>query len=85
MKQYLQPIAWGVTMASVVALASSFALSMAVGTAQAATAHDHNHPAPAAADAIQGERWVTDAALRKGHGPTRHRAAYAQIMTMINF
>jgi aminopeptidase N len=67
MKQYLQPIAWGVAMASVVALASNFALSMVVSTAHAATGHDHSHHTPAAANqSTPAERWATDEALREG-------------------
>ncbi|AWM60572.1 DnrO protein [Stutzerimonas stutzeri] len=67
MKQYLQPIAWGVAMASIVALASNFALSMVVSTAHAATSHDHSQHAPAtAAQTRPGERWATDEALREG-------------------
>jgi len=68
MKQYLQPVAWGVAMASIIALASNFALTMVVSSAQAATAHDHGHHAqPATApSAVPGERWATDAALREG-------------------
>lgn len=67
MKQYLQPVAWGVAMACIVALASNFALSMVVSTAQAATTHDHSHHvAPAAAEVKPGQRWATDAALREG-------------------
>lgn len=68
MKQYLQPVAWGVAMASIIALASNFALTMVVSPVQAATAHDHGHHAvpAAAASAVPGERWATDAALREG-------------------
>ncbi|AHY41606.1 hypothetical protein [Stutzerimonas decontaminans] len=67
MKQYLQPVAWGVAMACIVALASNFALSMVISTAQAATTHDHSHHvAPAAAEVKPGQRWATDAALREG-------------------
>jgi len=65
MKQYLQPVAWGVAMASIVALASNFALSMVISTAQAATTHDHNHHATAVAADV-GQRWATDEALREG-------------------
>ncbi|MCQ4296799.1 DnrO protein [Pseudomonas stutzeri] len=68
MKQYLQPVAWGLAMVSIVALASNFALSMVINTAQAATAHDHSqHAQPVVATkATHGERWSTDVALREG-------------------
>ncbi len=68
MKQYLQPLGWGLAMASLVALASNFALAVVVGTAQAATAHQHSqHAQPSvASDALPGERWATDEALREG-------------------
>ena len=67
MKQYLQPLAWGVAMASMVAMASGFALSMVAGTAQAATAHDHGqHDQAAVIEPRPGVRWSTDEALREG-------------------
>ena len=68
MKQYLQPVAWGVAMASIVAMASSFALSMVASTAQAATAHDHSQhsQAPVNTQVTPAERWATDDALREG-------------------
>jgi len=66
MKQYLQPLAWGVAMASMVAMASGFALSMVAGTAQAAMAHDHGqHDQAAVIEPRPGVRWSTDEALRE--------------------
>ncbi|WAE51854.1 DnrO protein [Stutzerimonas frequens] len=67
MKQYLQPLAWGVAMASMVAMASGFALSMVAGTAQAAMTHDHGkHDQAAVIEPRPGIRWNTDEALREG-------------------
>lgn len=67
MKQYLQPLAWGVAMASMVAMASGFALSMVAGTAQAAMTHDHGkHDQAAVIEPRPGVRWSTDEALREG-------------------
>lgn len=66
MKQYLQPMAWGLAMATMVATASTFALSMVAGTAQAAVAHDHGQAHAPLAGVASGERWASDAALREG-------------------
>lgn len=67
MKQNLQPLAWGMAMASIVAVASGFALSMVASTAQAAMAHDHGqHDQAAVIEPRPGVRWSTDEALREG-------------------
>jgi len=67
MKQYLQPLAWGMAMASIVAVASGFALSMVASTAQAAMAHDHGpHGQAMISEPPPGARWSTDEALREG-------------------
>ncbi len=67
MKQYLQPLAWGMAMASIVAVASGFALSMVASTAQAAMAHDHGpHGQAMISEPLPGARWSTDEALREG-------------------
>lgn len=67
MKAVIQPLAWGVAMASMLALASGVALDLVVDSAQAATPHNHGHDGhSAAAPSINDQQWPTDAALRKG-------------------
>lgn len=62
MKQYLQPLAWGMAMASIVAVASGFALSMVASTAQAATAHDHGP---------RGQAMISEPRQVRAGAPTR--------------
>lgn len=72
MKAVIQPLAWGIAMASMLALASGVALDMVVGSTQAAALHQ-DHGTHAAPPAVAGQPWATDAALREGM--TRLRAA----------
>ena len=72
MKVVIQPLVWGIAMASMLALASGVALDMVVGTTQAAALHE-GHGAHAAPPAVASQQWATDAALREGM--TRLRAA----------
>lgn len=65
MKHVIQPLAWGIAMASVLAMASSFALNFVVGTAHAANDGHAHHAEQAAAPAANGQ-WATDEALREG-------------------
>ncbi|MCQ4314990.1 hypothetical protein [Stutzerimonas zhaodongensis] len=46
MKAFIQPMAWGLVMASMLALASGVALDMVVDSTQAAVMHE-DHAAPA--------------------------------------
>ena len=64
MKHVIQPLAWGIAMASVLAMASSFALSM-VTTAHAAS-DDHAHHTHQAAASVEAGQWATDEGLREG-------------------
>lgn len=75
MKQVIQPLAWGIAMASVLALASSFALNVVVPTAHAA-GDDHAHHAHQAAAPAEAGQWATDEGLREGM--TRLRASLNQ-------
>lgn len=74
MKQVIQPLAWGIAMASVLAMASSFALSV-VSPAHAAS-DDHAHHARQAAKPAEASQWATDEGLREGM--TRLRASVNQ-------
>lgn len=65
MKHVIQPLAWGIAMASVLAMASSFALNFVVGTANAASNEHAHHAQQAAAPAASGQ-WATDEGLREG-------------------
>ncbi|MCW3147064.1 DnrO protein [Stutzerimonas stutzeri] len=66
MKHVIQPLAWGLAIASILATASSFALGFVAGTVQAATPHhEHGHAQPLLRPA-NGQQWATDAALREG-------------------
>ena len=65
MKAVIQPLAWGLAMASMLALASGVALDVVVDTAQATVTHD-GHGAHAAPPAGGEQQWATDAALREG-------------------
>lgn len=67
MKAVIQPLAWGVAMASMLALASGVALDLVVDSAQAAVSHHHDHDGHSAAvPSSNDQQWPTDAALRKG-------------------
>ena len=78
MKAVIQPLAWGLAMASMLALASGVALDMVVDTAQAAAPHHHAHDGHAAAAPATGDQqWATDAALRKGMTQLRDAAEIA--------
>lgn len=78
MKAVIQPLAWGVATASMLAIATSLALGFTAGTIQAAE-HAHGHqdhseqPLQLPAD---GHKWATDAGLREGM--TRVREAMPQ-------
>lgn len=76
MKQVIQPLAWGIAMASVLAMASSFALSM-VSTAHAAS-EDHSHHAQQPAAPVAAGQWATDEGLREGM--TRLRTSVNQAL-----
>lgn len=78
MKAVIQPLAWGLALASILALASGVALDMVVSTVQAAPSQ-HHHGAPhdhaghdAAALPASGEQWPTDAPLREGMTRLKH-------------
>ncbi len=60
MKAVIQPLAWGLAMATILALASGVALDMAINTTQAAVIH-HDHGQSAAPAAASGQL-STDAA-----------------------
>lgn len=78
MKAVIQPLAWGVAMASMLALASGVALDLVVDSAQAAAPHNHDHDRHlAAAPSINDQKWPTDAALRKGMTQLRDAAERA--------
>lgn len=68
MKKVIQPLAWYLVLASILALASSFALNLVSGTVYAGGfAHDHQHGASApVALPPEGEKWASDAPLREG-------------------
>lgn len=98
MKKVIQPLAWYLVLASVLALASSFALNLVSGTVYAAGfAHDHQHGASApVALPPEGDRWVSDAPLREGMARIRQlveqqaalprdleRALEAEVATLI--
>ncbi len=65
MKAVIQPLAWGLALASILALASGVALDMVISTAQAEPSH-HDHANHATAPAATDEQWPTDAPLREG-------------------
>ncbi len=73
MKAVIQPLAWGLAMASMLALASGVALDVVVDTAQATVTHD-GHGAHAAPPAGGEQQWATDAALREGMTRLRQAA-----------
>lgn len=67
MKAVIQPLTWGLAMASMLALASGVALDMVVDSAQAAVPNHHDHDGHlAAVPSSNDQQWPTDAALRKG-------------------
>ncbi|HCJ28562.1 MAG TPA: DnrO protein [Pseudomonas sp.] len=66
MKAVIQPLAWGLAMASMLALASGVALDLVVDTAQAAVIHHDHDGHTAVASAVSDRQWPTDAALREG-------------------
>lgn len=72
MKAVIQPLAWGLALASILALASGVALDMVVSTAQAEPGHHDHASHAAAAPAATGEQWPTDAPLREGMTRLRH-------------
>ncbi|GEM_PF-236892 len=76
MKAVIQPLAWGLAMASMLALASGVALDVVVDTAQATVTHD-GHGAHAAPPAGGEQQWATDAALREGMTRLRQAAEAA--------
>ncbi|MFV0456397.1 MAG: DnrO protein [Pseudomonas sp.] len=68
MKAIIQPLAWGIAVASILAVATGFALAVTSGTVQA-TEHSHGHHAHGEQTSISapdGQRWATDASLREG-------------------
>ena len=66
MKAVIQPLAWGLALASILALASGVALDVVVSPAQAKSSHHHHASHAAAVPAATGEQWPTDAPLREG-------------------
>ena len=68
MKAVLQPLAWGLAMASILAMATGVALGLATSSIQAAEpAHSHHgHSTASQILAPSGEKWPTDASLREG-------------------
>lgn len=68
MKAVIQPLAWGVAMASILAVATGFALAVTSGTVQAVEhSHDHHpHGEQASTLVRDGQRWTTDTSLREG-------------------
>ena len=66
MKAVIQPLAWGLALASILALASGVALDVVISTAQATPNHHEHASHAAAAPAATDEQWPTDAPLREG-------------------
>lgn len=77
MKAVIQPLAWGIAMASMLALASGVALDLVVGTTQAAVIQHEHHGHATSALVVEGQQWATDAALRDGMTRLRDAAASA--------
>lgn len=80
MKAVLQPLAWAVALASILAVATGFALAVTAGTVQA-TGHSHGHPphgGHAALLAPDGQKWPTDASLRDGMARIQNAVQHAQ-------
>ncbi|MCQ4242169.1 DnrO protein [Stutzerimonas stutzeri] len=72
MKAVIQPLAWGLALASILAMASGVALDMVISTAHAAQSH-HDHAGHSAeAPVTTGEQWQTDAPLREGMTRLQH-------------
>ncbi|WP_313222377.1 DnrO protein [Stutzerimonas nitrititolerans] len=68
MKAVIQPLAWGIAMASILAVATGFALAVTSGTVQAVE-HSHGqhaHGEQVSISAPDGQRWATDPSLREG-------------------
>lgn len=68
MKAVIQPLAWGIAMASILAVATGFALAVTSGTVQAVE-HSHGqhaHGEQVSISAPDGQRWTTDPSLREG-------------------
>jgi len=68
MKAVIQPLAWGIAMASILAVATGFALAVTSGTVQAVE-HSHSqhaHGEQVSISAPDGQRWATDPSLREG-------------------
>lgn len=76
MKAVIQPLAWGLAMASMLALASGVALDVVVDTAQATSTHD-GHGTHAAMPTDAEQQWATDTALREGMTRLRQAAEAA--------
>lgn len=68
MKAVIQPLAWGFALASILAVATGFALAVTAGTIQATEhAHQsHQRGAEAALLAPDGQKWANDPSLREG-------------------
>jgi len=66
MKAVIQPLAWGLALASILALASGVALDMVISTVHAAQSHHDHASHSAVAPVATGEQWATDAPLREG-------------------
>lgn len=68
MKAVIQPLAWGVAMASILAVATGFALAVTSGTVQAVERSHAHHPhgEQATTQVRDGQRWTTDTSLREG-------------------
>jgi hypothetical protein len=78
MKAVIQPLAWGLAMASMLALASGVALDLVVDPAQATIQRDHDGHT-AAVPVASGQRWATDAALREVMTRLRHALGAVQL------
>src|SRR5690606_16683707 len=68
MKAVIQPLAWGIAMASILAVATGFALAVTSGTVQAV---EHSHGQHAHGEQVSisvpdGQRCATDPSLREG-------------------
>ncbi|MBU0812789.1 MULTISPECIES: hypothetical protein [Stutzerimonas] len=71
MKAVIQPLAWGLAMASMLALASGVALDVVIDTAQATGSHNELGTRPALPADID-QRWTTDtASLQRDRKPLR--------------
>ncbi len=80
MKAVIQPLAWGIAMASILAVATGFALAVTSGTVQAV---EHSHGQHAHGEQVSisvpdGQRWATDPSLREGMSRIQDAVQQAQ-------